>query len=300
MRLGPVVPDVAFVVKTVEGALGEPVSLHGELDVDVYRVRRATKPSDLVVRVFGEDVGREALDTTVGVLARLEDTPFPAERCSTPTPVVPAGQGRHLLVTEYVEPVPAPSRGFVLAWCAGLLGRLGAHAGQSLPPGGGWHRLGQTPTEEIDQALRLGGELGGPVQESLEALAAADDATGLPEAVIHPDLTPPNLVPQGDGPPVVIDWVGVGRGARIWPLAFLMFATGPQGAQRIADRYLRSVTLTEDEWRRLPGVMIARPLTLDLWAAAHERLTVRQVTTRTRQHRHRIEAVVAALGRNRG
>lgn len=167
--------------------------------------------------------------------------------------------------------------------------------GLALPPGGGWHRLGMTPSEEIDEALRLGGEVGAPVNEVLELLASADDAAGLPESIVHADLTPPNAVPQGTEPPVIIDWVGVGRGPRVWPLAFLLHAAGPHAAPLAVDRYTRSVRLTDEEWSRLPGVMLARPLTLDLWSVAHERLTGRQAATRSRQHRARVAAVVAAL-----
>ena len=100
-------------------------------------------------------------------------------------------------------------------------------------------------------------------------------ATGLPEALVHPDLTPPNAIARGKRPPVIIDWIGVGRGPRIWPLAFLLFAAGPRAAKLVLDRYSRSVTLTDEEWDRLPGVMITRPLTLDLWSVAHERLSPR-------------------------
>jgi Ser/Thr protein kinase RdoA (MazF antagonist) len=281
-------------------ALGEPVSLHSELDVDVYRFHPDGSPTDLVVRAFGDAVSRRALDTTVGVLERLAQTPFPSERCPTAAPLLAAGQGRHLLVTEYVEPSPAPSQGFLLAWCAGLLGRLATRGGLSLPPGGGWHRLGITPSEEIDEALRLGGEIGAPVDEALELLANADDAAGLPESIVHADLTPPNAVPQGKQAPIIVDWVGVGRGPRIWPLAFLLYAAGPHAAPLVADRYARSVTLTDEEWRRLPGVMLARPLTLDVWSVAYERVTARQATTRARHHQARVAAVMAALGPGRG
>ena len=72
---------------------------------------------------------------------------------------------------------------------------------------------------------------------------------------------------------MIIDWIGVGRGPRIWPLAFLLYVAGPAGARRALDRYAGSVPLSEEERARLPAVMIARPLTLDLWAAAHERMT---------------------------
>jgi hypothetical protein len=128
--------------------------------------------------------------------------------------MLPLGVGRHLLVTGYVEPAPTPGPGFILAWCAGLLARLAARSARDLPPGGGWHRLGATPSHEIAEALCLGGQIGPPVGELVDTLAEADDGTGLPEALIHADLTPPNAVPRGDQPPVIIDWIGVGRGPR--------------------------------------------------------------------------------------
>ena len=184
---------------------------------------------------------------------------------------------------------------FVLAWCAGLLGRLAVRPAKDLPAGGGWHRLGPTPSREIEQALALGGHVGPSVAELVDTLADADDGAGLPEALIHADLTPPNAVPQGEQPPVIIDWIGVGRGPRIWPLAFLLYVTGPAGARRALDRYAGSVPLSEEERARLPAIMIARPLTLDLWAAAYERMTAHQVVTRSRAHRARVEAITAAL-----
>jgi Ser/Thr protein kinase RdoA (MazF antagonist) len=163
-----------------------------------------------------------------------------------------------------------------------------------LPAGGGWHRLGPTPSREIEQALALGGHVGPSVAELVDTLADADDGAGLPEALIHADLTPPNAVPQGEQPPVIIDWIGVGRGPRIWPLAFLLYVAGPARARRALDRY-GSVPLSQEELARLPAVMIARPLTLDLWAAAYERMTAHQVVTRSRAHRARVEAITAAL-----
>ena len=127
--------------------------------------------------------------------------------------------------------------------------------------------------------------------ELVDTLAEADDGAGLPEALIHADLAPPN----SPAAPVIIDWIGVGRGPRIWPLAFLLYVAGPTGAPRALDRYAGSVPLSEEERARLSAVMIARPLTLDLWAVAHERMTARQAITRYRAHRGRVEAISAAL-----
>jgi len=294
--LRPVLDDSAIAVDAVAQSLGRPLVLHSALDVDVYRLHPAEPGPDLVARVFGPGVERTAVDAAARVLLRLAGTPFPAERCSTDTPVLPIGDGRHLLVTEFVEPSPASGPGFVLAWCAGLLARLASRSGGDLPAGGGWHRLGGTPSQEIDEALRLGGQIGISIAEPLDALAEADDGTGLPQALIHADLTPPNAVPQGDQPPVIIDWIGVGHGPRAWPLAFLLFAAGPRRARRTLDRYTRSVPLSDEERHRLPDIMIARPLTLDLWSVAHERMTAQQAVTRCRTHRARVEAVIVALG----
>ncbi len=94
---------------------------------------------------------------------------------------------------------------------------------------------------------------------------------------------------------MIIDWVGVGKGPRIWPLAFLLFAAGPGRARGGLDRYARSVSLSEEELARLPDVMIARPLALDLWSVAYGRMTAHQAITRCRAHQTRVDAITAAL-----
>jgi hypothetical protein len=155
---------------------------------------------DLVARVFGPGVEQAMVDTAAHVLQRLAGTRFPADRCRSDDPVLALGEGRHALITEYVEPSPARGPGFVLAWCAGLLGRLAVRAGNDLPAGGGWHRLGPTPSREIDQALGLGGHFGASVAELIDTPADADDGAGLREALIHADLAGANAVPQGEQP----------------------------------------------------------------------------------------------------
>jgi Phosphotransferase enzyme family/Putative esterase len=295
MRLHPVIEDAGSVVSTVAESVGQRLSLRGELDVDVYRLHGTDTGPDLVARAFGPGVERATVDAAAHVLQALAGTRFPAERCPIADPVLALGEGRHLLVTEYVEPSPAPRPGFVLAWCVGLLGRLALRSAENLPAGGGWHRLGATPSSEIDQALALGGHVGASVAELVDTLADADDGTGLPEGLIHADLTPPNAVPQGDEPPVIIDWIGVGRGPRIWALAWLLYVAGPTGARRALDRYAGTVPLSEEERARLPAVMTTRPLTLDLWSVAHERMTAPQAVTRCRAHRARVESITAAL-----
>lgn len=295
MRLRPILDDPAVLVDAVAESLDQPLVLHGDLDVDVYRLERSGDEPDLVARVFGPVVGREMVDAVATVLQRLAETPFPAERCVSDDPVLAIGNSRHVLVTEYVPPTPPPHAAFMFAWCTGLLARLANRPGDDLPAGGGWHRLGPTPSREIDAALALGGQVGPSVAEVVDALADADDGDGLPEAMIHADLSPPNAVPRGDKPPVIIDWIGVGRGPRIWPLAFLLYVAGPRGARRALDRYTETVPLTEEERDRLPAIMIARPLTLDLWSVGYERLTPRQAITRCRSHRARVAATITAI-----
>lgn len=99
---------------------------------------------------------------------------------------------------------------------------------------------------------------------------------------------------------MIIDWIGVGRGPRTWPLAFLLFASGPAGAPSTLARYTRSIALAEEERVRLPAMMLARPVALDLWSVAHERMTPRQAVSRCRSHRARVESITAALDSNSG
>lgn len=292
MRVEPIA-DPGDVVDAVARSVGQRLSLVGELDIDVYRLHRDDAEPDLVARAFGPIVEHAAVDAVAHVLSALAGTKFPAERCAAP--VLSLGSGRHLLVTEYVEPTPAPSPGFLLAWCTALLARLASRPGTDLPAGGGWHRLGATPWQEIDEALRLGGQAGAAVAEVVDTLAEADDGTGLPQALIHADLAPPNAVPRGEQAPVIVDWIGVGRGPRMWPLAFLLYVAGPAGARRCLDRYTATTPLSPEELDRLPGLMIVRPLTLDLWSVAHERLSPRQAVTRCRAHQARAQSVAAAL-----
>ena len=135
---------------------------------------------DLVARVFGPGVERAMVDTAAHVLQRMAGTRFPAERCTSDDPVLALGEDRHVLITEYVEPSPAPGPGFVLAWCAGLLGRLAIRSAKDLPAGGGWHRLGPTPSREIDQALALGGHVGPSVAELSTPWPTPTTAPGCP------------------------------------------------------------------------------------------------------------------------
>lgn len=295
MTMVPVIADPRVVADTVSAATGAAIDDVESLDVDVFRLRR-DPGSDWVVRVVDDRVGRTPLETAAGVLTALADTKFPAERCAGRQPVLTVDTAdtiAHLLVTDYVDPGPEPKPGFVLAWCAGLLARLATRTAENLPAGGGWHRLGTTPTAEVDAALALADESSSIPTELLDALAEADDGTGLPQALIHPDLVPANAIPQGGNPPVIIDWIGVGRGPRLWPLAFLLYSAGPAAAHLVLERYLRVVALTEAEWERLPALMQTRALTLDISSVAHGRLSAHDAVGRFRRGRGRTRRITA-------
>ena len=300
VRLHPIVDDPAIIADAATRALGEPLVPIGDLDLDVLRLRRTAGGGDVVARSFGPAVPRESVMAVVKVLADLADTRFPAERCASRSPLVTIDGGTHVLLTDYVEPSPEPRPGYLLAWCAALLGRLAKRPGDGLPPGGGWHRLGTTTVAELDTALQLGASLGPAAGPLVSALSDADDGVGLPEALTHPDLVPVNAISRGEAPPVIVDWIGVGRAPRAFTLAVLLYAAGPRSATRTLERWNRSVALTGEERERLTGMMLARPIALDVWSVAYERMTMQQALGRLQRHRAHVAAVAAALGISRG
>src|ERR1700677_1788160 len=104
------------------------------------------------------------------------------------------------------------------------------------------------------------------MQASLDGL---DDASGLPEALLHPDFVLPNVVPSPERGMVLVDWTGAGTGPRLWSLAFLLFAAGARDLRRV-DRvlagYRSQVVLEPEELERLAGVARARPIVLEAWS----------------------------------
>jgi hypothetical protein len=81
VRLHPVIEDAATVVSAVAESVRQPLSLHSELDVDVYRLHctgDGPDGTDLVARVFGPGVERARVEAAAHVLQRLAGTRFPA------------------------------------------------------------------------------------------------------------------------------------------------------------------------------------------------------------------------------
>ncbi|MGH3156660.1 MAG: hypothetical protein ACRDNF_08825, partial [Streptosporangiaceae bacterium] len=67
----------------------------------------------------------------------------------------------------------------------------------------------------------------------------------------------------------LVDWAGAGRGPRLWPLAFLLWACGGRALTRadaVVDGYLRHVQPEPAELSRLAATILARPLVFSCWA----------------------------------
>jgi Ser/Thr protein kinase RdoA (MazF antagonist) len=89
------------------------------------------------------------------------------------------------------------------------------------------------------------------------AVAAADGGDGLPEAFVHPDPVPKNVIFTADGP-VLVDWTSAGRGPRLASMT-LVLRSG-WAAVPFMKGYAAVVTLTDDERGRLPGLLFSRQL----------------------------------------
>jgi Ser/Thr protein kinase RdoA (MazF antagonist) len=166
------------------------------------------------------------------VLKALAAAGFPAGRCPVESPVsVLAGQP--VLVTEFVPGERPRGNGRAYAILGALLGRLHAHPGKALPPGGGWHHLALegTPTDEVAVARTLLTDLRSHADPSdhagfavldvaLETVAAT--TTSLPEAFVHPSFVPVNAIATADDLPTIVDWTNAGRdhASGLWASSF--------------------------------------------------------------------------------
>ena len=215
---------------------------------------------------------------------RLEQQEFPAERCAAPEPVF-EHEGQAVLVTRHVAGTRADGSRATFGRLGSLLGRLhllpdddARHPGGHVRAGGGWHHLIHqgSPAEEIAAARSrleaLAPGLPADQQPLLAALLAeldrADGCADLPQALIHPDFVPANAIRTPDGGLVLVDWTGAGRGPRLYPLAFLLWAAGCAGPSRldaVVAGYREHVTPGDDEIGRLAGAIWARPLILACW-----------------------------------
>jgi hypothetical protein len=151
-------------------------------------------------------------------------------------------------------------------------------------PGGAWHHLADgLPSAEIAAAGRVLAEAAPLIPDAERAafdalraeVAALDAAEGLPEGLIHPDFVLANVVATTGGM-VLVDWAGAGRGPRLWPLAFLLYAEAakePRRAGAVLLGYREHVTLEAEELDRLGAAARARPLILRAWSVCRGQTT---------------------------
>jgi Ser/Thr protein kinase RdoA (MazF antagonist) len=259
-------------------------------DQDVVLMRRDDGPS-WVARVFPPERPVSAVEGDAAILNWLAEIGYPAERCADPEPVSVL-DGQPLLVTEAVPSVPRAQRRAAIKDAGGIrglgemLGRLHTLPIEAEPeelnrPGGAWHHMADgAPADELSVARRWLDEAEEQAavrdlphfRELSDALDAADACAGLPEALIHPDFVLANVVATAEPGMVLVDWAGAGRGPRLWPLAFLLWAEGAKDLRRVdlaLSGYRRHVQLEDAELERLEATIAARPLVFDIWHLHH-------------------------------
>ncbi len=256
-----------------------------ELDLGVYRVDRADG-APWVARVFPPDRPEAAAAGDAQILNFLAERGYGSERVAAPDPISEA-DGHAVLVTEYVDGVPRAERREVIREQGGLrrlgamLGELqamGNGAGAQSRPGGGWHHLVDgSPADEIGAAMELLAEIEpkvasrdrGHYETLRRELYDVDDGSDLPQGLLHPDFVLANVVASRAQGMVLVDWTGAGRGPRLWPLAFLLFAEAAKDLRRVdlvATGYRRHVALEPAEVSRLERMIAARPVVLAVWS----------------------------------
>jgi Ser/Thr protein kinase RdoA (MazF antagonist) len=298
----------------LEDEYGIRVSKMSELDQGVFRVSRPVGPA-WVARIFPAARPVSAVAGDAEILRFLAGHRFRAERPAASDPVSEL-DGQGVLVTEYVDDVPRQQRrdeirrlgGF---WTLGvMLGELHTLPVQGAPgaiarPGGAWHHLAEgLPGAEIAAAARILDEAGERIpateRKAYAALraevASLDAGDGLPHALTHPDFVLANVIPSPSRGMVMVDWTGSGQGPRLWSLAFLLYAAGGRGINRVDSAitgYLTQVQPEPEELDRLAGLIRVRPAMFGAWAVGQGRKSVAEAWRGVTETRALTDAVAA-------
>ena len=239
-----------------------------QLDVGVSRVDRTQPGTPLVARMFSAARPYTAAEADVAVLRYLAEIGFPSER-PVANDALTSHQGQAVLVTEFVTQVAKDKRPpYPIVTLGAIVGRLHGlpvPAGADRPAGALHHFAEGTMSEELravagwlDSIEPLVPSGGGAALDTLRAaVVEADGGDGLPEALVHPDPVPKNVIFTAKGP-ILVDWTSAGRGPRLASLT-LMLRSG-WAALPFMKGYAKVVTLTDEERERLPGLLFSRQL----------------------------------------
>jgi Ser/Thr protein kinase RdoA (MazF antagonist) len=258
----------------LETAYGITVTKLSQLDVGVFRVDQADPGNQgrpgkpLVARLFSAARPDGAAEADLAVLRYLEEVGFPAER-----PFGNAGltshEGQAVLMTEFIKEAPKAKRPphpiVRLGAMIGRLPRLDVPVGADRPAGALHHVADGTMADELRAVASWLDSIEAHVSSGdgtafdaiRTAVATADGGDGLPEAFVHPDPVPKNVIFTAEGP-VLIDWTSAGRGPRL-PSMTLLLRSG-WAAVPFMKGYARVISLTDDERDRLAGLLFSRML----------------------------------------
>jgi Ser/Thr protein kinase RdoA (MazF antagonist) len=279
--------EASSLQRHLEARYGIEVGQISELDLGVFRVDRRDGPN-WVARLFPAVRPVAVTAGDAEILGYLGEHDLPVEHAADPEPVSVLND-QAVLVTEHVQPVPRQQRQATVRDLGGLrslgdilgrLHRLPEGTAAVTRPGGAWHHLADgSPRDEIATAAGQLADAESLVPAGMEPAYAAlhqaidslDDGGDLPQALVHPDYVLANVVASPDRGLVVVDWAGAGRAARLWSLAWFLFAEGAKDLRRI-DRviagYGRHVQLEPEELSRLAAIAPARRVVLESWAFA--------------------------------
>jgi aminoglycoside phosphotransferase (APT) family kinase protein len=239
--------------------------------------------SPWVARVFSsrtDTVSRVEGDAEI--LRFLAAHDFPAERLAHDEPVsVLDGSG--VIVTEFVEGHPTvdgrlvdPMVQYELARLLGRLHALPAAGGAVARDGGSYEQFGGyevgRPKQDLAGAMSVLVSVEDAVPPEGRAMFEwlrdqvenADDAEGLPEALVHGNYHAWAAVGR-PGNIVIVGWAGSGRGPRLPDLAWLLLTAAEGGTDQVdlvVRGYREHVQLTQEELDRLVGVLKIKPLYL--------------------------------------
>jgi Ser/Thr protein kinase RdoA (MazF antagonist) len=247
---------------------GIAIAKVSQLDIGVFRIDRGDKGAPLVARLFSAARPYAAAEADLAVLRYLAEIGFPAERAFGEGALT-SHESQAVLVTEFIKQVPKVKRPpYPIVRLGAMIGRLhglDVPAGADRPAGALHHFAEGTMADELRAAAgwldsvedTVPGGNAGAFDAIRTAVAGADGGDGLPEAFVHPDPVPKNVIFTADGP-VLVDWTSAGRGPRLASMT-LVLKSG-WAAVPFMKGYSRVVSLTDDERARLPDLLFSRQL----------------------------------------